>query len=84
MGLLVFLGVDALDEALETAERVPGALQGVGLVVVGVLGAVAALVVVGGWVRRRRGEVKPLFVAAAPPCPYRRGAVTSGTGVPAR
>lgn len=56
MGLLVFLGVDALDEALETAERVPGALQGVGLVVVGVLGAVAALVVVGGWVRRRRGR----------------------------
>lgn len=38
MGLLVFLGVDALAEALETATRVPGAFQGIGLVVLGLVG----------------------------------------------
>ena len=43
VGLLVFLGVDGLDEALETAARVPEAYQGVGLVVLGVLAAVLAL-----------------------------------------
>ena len=38
IGLLVFLGVDALEEALETAGSVPGAYQGVALVVFGLLG----------------------------------------------
>jgi zinc transporter ZupT len=48
-GLLVFLGVDALDEALEVAGGLPGAFQGVGLIVTGVL--VSALLLV--WVSRR-------------------------------
>lgn len=43
VGLLVFLGVDGLDEALETAARVPEAYQGVGLVALGVLAAFLAL-----------------------------------------
>ncbi|MFQ5678032.1 MAG: ZIP family metal transporter [Gemmatimonadota bacterium] len=43
LGLLIFLGVDALEEALETAERVPGAFQGVGLTLIGVSVAVLAL-----------------------------------------
>jgi len=38
IGLLVFLGVDALAEALEVANRVPGAFQGLGLVIIGALG----------------------------------------------
>lgn len=38
VGLLVFLGVDALAEAIETAALVPGAFQGLGLVLIGVLG----------------------------------------------
>lgn len=48
-GLLVFLGVDALDEALEVAGGLPGAFQGVGLIVTGVL--ISALLLV--WVSRR-------------------------------
>jgi zinc transporter ZupT len=43
IGLLVFLGADALHEALETASFVPAAFQGVGLVVLGLLGSFLAL-----------------------------------------
>lgn len=42
-GLLVFLGVDALVEAIEVAARVPASYQGTGLVLLGVLGAPLAL-----------------------------------------
>jgi zinc transporter, ZIP family len=64
-GLLVFLAVDALDEALEVAGDVPGALQGVGLIVLGVVGALAALYAVDGWMRsRRQGGLTPLYVSA--------------------
>lgn len=37
-GLLVFLGMDTLAEALEQAAAVPGAFQGIGLVVIGSVG----------------------------------------------
>lgn len=37
-GLLVFLGLDTLSEALEQAAAVPGAFQGVGLVGIGAVG----------------------------------------------
>ncbi len=47
VGLLVFLGIDGLEEALEVAGRVPEAFQGVGLVALGVLGAVLGLKAVG-------------------------------------
>lgn len=47
IGLLVFLGVDSLHEALETADAVPGAFQGVGLVAVGALVSVLALIGIG-------------------------------------
>ncbi len=43
IGLLIFLGADALHEALETAAAVPAAFQGVGLVVLGALGSFLAL-----------------------------------------
>jgi zinc transporter, ZIP family len=36
-GLLLFLAAEALHEALETADRVAGAFQGIGLVAIGVL-----------------------------------------------
>jgi zinc transporter ZupT len=51
-GLLVFLGVDTLAEALEVSAAVPGALQGTGLVTLGVLGTILALTAV---VRRATG-----------------------------
>ncbi len=43
VGLLLFLAVDGLVEAFEAAEMVPAAYQGVGLLALGVLGAVLAL-----------------------------------------
>jgi zinc transporter, ZIP family len=51
VGLLVFLGVDALAEAVETAARVPGAFQGNGLVLIGLLGTPLLLAAAA----RRRG-----------------------------
>jgi zinc transporter ZupT len=48
VGLLFFLGIDAVAESLELAGRVPDALQGVGLVAIGVLTAALALMATGG------------------------------------
>lgn len=63
-GLLVFLAVDALDEALEATEGVAGAFQGVGLIVIGVVVALAALYALDGWMRQRRaGDLSPLYIA---------------------
>jgi zinc transporter, ZIP family len=64
-GLLVFLAVDALDEALDAAGNVAGAFQGVGLIVIGVVVALGALYALDGWMRqRRKGDLTPLYVAA--------------------
>lgn len=46
-GLLIFLGVDALKEALEAAGKVPGAFKGVGLVLIGVSLGLLGLMAVG-------------------------------------
>jgi zinc transporter ZupT len=63
-GLLVFLAVDAVHEALEVSVDVPGAFQGVGLIVLGIVGALAALYAVDGWMRsRRQGGLTPLYVS---------------------
>ena len=43
VGLLAFLAVDTLEEALETAERVPGAFQGVMLISVSLLATLLLL-----------------------------------------
>ncbi len=53
-GLLAFLVAEALHEALETAERVAGAFQGTGLVVLAVAGSWLLLQAAGG-VRRPPG-----------------------------
>ncbi|MDR7401665.1 MAG: ZIP family metal transporter [Armatimonadota bacterium] len=52
-GLLLFLGADAVAEALDLAASVPSAFQGVGLVLLGVVGAAVILAAVG---RRVAGE----------------------------
>ncbi|HVE92601.1 MAG TPA: ZIP family metal transporter, partial [Actinomycetota bacterium] len=62
-GLLVFLGAEAVHEALEVSALVPGALQGFGLVVLGVLLSIALLYGIGGWMRSRRGSASPFYVA---------------------
>ena len=43
VGLLIYLGVDALGEAFDLAARVPGPFQGVGLIAIGVVGSVLML-----------------------------------------
>jgi len=43
VGLLVFLAVDTFHEALESTEAVPGALQGVALVAIGIIGTLLVL-----------------------------------------
>ena len=63
VGLLVFLGVDALAEALEMAAGVPGAFQGLGLVVLGALATPLALAGLGRWRQSRKGGTSPLYVA---------------------
>jgi len=55
-GLLVFLGVDALHEALENAERVPGPYQGISIILMGVSLSLLGLYGVSGWLKRRSRE----------------------------
>ncbi|MBI1722908.1 MAG: metal transporter [Gemmatimonadetes bacterium] len=55
-GLLVFLAVETLHEALETAERVAGALQGTGLALLATLGAWLLLQAVGNVGKSREAE----------------------------
>jgi ZIP family zinc transporter len=64
IGLLVFLGVDALEEALATSAFVPGAYQGTALVFFGLLGTPLVIGALGEWRARTRGERSPLWVAA--------------------
>ena len=69
VGLLVFLGVDGLHEALEVAGRVPEAFQGVGLVALGVLGALLGLRAVGpsreeGGTDERAGRLRLAYLIA--------------------
>ena len=59
VGLLVFLFVDTLLEALELAAAAPGVFQGVPVVIFGMLLSLGVLLAVG----RRAGEQTPLRVA---------------------
>ena len=63
IGLLVFLGVDAIAEALEMSARVPGAFQGLGLVLLGALATPLLLAAIGHR-RGRSGQGRsPFYVA---------------------
>ncbi|MCH8293408.1 metal transporter [Candidatus Poribacteria bacterium] len=53
VGLLLFLGIDAVHEAFEAAEGVAGAFNGVGLIGIGIIASVLGLVAFGH--QRRRG-----------------------------
>ncbi len=55
-GLLVFLGVDALHEALENAARVPGPFQGLAVILMGVSLSVLGLYGVSRWLKQRSRE----------------------------
>jgi ZIP family zinc transporter len=59
LGLLVFLGIDALQEALEIAEKIPGAFQGVGLLSLGALGSFALLSAIEkSWIAAHKGDAR--------------------------
>ena len=63
IGLLGFLGVEALFEALETSALVPGAFQGTGLVLIGVVAAPLLLAALGQWRSASRGSRPGFYVA---------------------
>jgi zinc transporter, ZIP family len=62
-GLLVFLGIDAITEALASAQALPSAFQGTALVTVGVAASVLALTAVGRFASQRRPTSLLLFTA---------------------
>ena len=64
IGLLVFLGVDALVEAIETSGRISAAFQGPALVLFGVLGTPLLLAALGQWRGGLRRERSPMQIAA--------------------
>ncbi len=53
VGLLIFLGVEALQEALELAGRVPAPFQGTGVVTIGLVSSFLAISSVGQLIRGR-------------------------------
>ena len=57
IGLLAFLGVDALLEGTELADSGPGSLGGAALVWLGAAGAYLALAGVDGWLKARRARL---------------------------
>jgi ZIP family zinc transporter len=63
LGLLVFLGADALVEAMETSGLVAGAFQGPALVLLGVVATPLILATLGLWRSGIRHERTPLQVA---------------------
>ena len=63
VGLLLFLGVDALEGALDLAGQVASAFQGVGLIVLGVVGTPLAIHAVTRW-GRRDSPISPLGLSA--------------------
>lgn len=63
IGLLVFLGVDALAESIETAVLVPSAFQGLGLALLGFVGAPLLINLMGRGGTRRAEPHSALYVA---------------------
>ena len=64
MGLLVFLGADALVEAMETSGLVAGAFQGPAVVLLGVVATPLLIAALGRWRAGIRRERAPIQVAA--------------------
>lgn len=66
VGLLVFLGVDALHDALETGGELPEAFQGVALILIGVAVSLLGLYTLARWIQHRRAAAQgesPLLMA---------------------
>jgi zinc transporter, ZIP family len=63
VGLLLFLGVDSLHEALESAGRVPAPYQGVALILIGFVFTILGLYWLRDWLNRRRAGIPELVLA---------------------
>lgn len=63
VGLLAFLGIDALEEALELAEAAPAPLGGTGLVLLSIIAALAGLHLVGSLANKGTSARTPLATA---------------------
>lgn len=63
VGLLLFLGVDSLHEALESAERVPAPFQGIALILIGFVFTILGLYWLRDWLNRRRAGIPELVLA---------------------
>ncbi len=57
IGLLIFLGVDSLSEAIELSGEIPGAFQGIGLILLGSLGTFLLLQAISYYTTTRRGNL---------------------------
>lgn len=64
IGLLVFLGVDALAESLEVSAAVAPAFGGTGLVLLGLVGTPLLIAALGKWRRHPGGTRSGFYVAA--------------------
>jgi zinc transporter ZupT len=64
IGLLVFLVVDAFEHTLEAAAAVPSGFQGVGLITLGVVGAIVGLRAISGLGRGGEGNPPPGITVA--------------------
>lgn len=63
IGLLVFLGVDALFEGFEVAGLVPGAFNGLGLLLIGAVATPLAIAALGRWKGQRSGVQSAMWIA---------------------
>jgi zinc transporter, ZIP family len=63
VGLLLFLGVDSLHEALESAGRVPAPYQGVALILIGFVFTILGLYWLRDWLNKRRAGIPELVLA---------------------
>ncbi|SDY50249.1 ZIP family metal transporter [Thermoactinomyces sp. DSM 45892] len=54
IGLLIFLGIDSLNEAFELADQIPGAFQGVGIILLGGLGSFLILSAISSYTEARQ------------------------------
>lgn len=62
-GVLIFLGVETLVEAIEQAESLPPAFGGIGIVSLGAIGSFALILAFSRWMQRHSGADSRLVVA---------------------
>ncbi|HVE76421.1 MAG TPA: ZIP family metal transporter [Actinomycetota bacterium] len=62
-GVLIFLGIETVTEALESAEALPAAFGGIGLIAFAAIGSFAVIFAASRWFRKRTGGDRRVVVA---------------------